>query len=115
MMSLKILGVITNEKVDKVKVADKYINDLSNRLFDANIQHLIIDDSEDGIGIMLIEDAPSLLIHNASDKQWVYLVKYLDKDKDESILEQTYVIDENNKETDILEFLKIVLKVSEEN
>ena len=108
-MSLKILGVITDEKIDKVKVLDKYVNDLSNILFDANIQHLIIEDSIYGIGIMLIEDAPSLLIHNESDKQWVYLSKYMN-DKNKPILEQTYVI----KESNILEFLKIVLKVSEE-
>lgn len=114
-MSLKILGVITNEKIDKVKILDKHINDLSNRLFDADIQHLIIEDSTDGIGIMLIEDAPSLLIHNELEGQWEYLAKYIDENEEEPILIQTYVMDENNKEADVLKFLKIVLKVSEEN
>lgn len=110
-MSLKILGVITDEKIDKIKV-NKYINDLSNKLFDANIQHLIIEDSVDGIGIMLIDDAPSLLVHNDVESQWEYLAKYIDDNEEEPILNQTYVIEDNNKETDILEFIKIVLKVS---
>lgn len=106
-MSLKILGVITDKKIDKIKV-NKYINDLSNKLFDSNIQHLIIEDSVDGVGIMLMDDAPSLLIHNDKENKWKYLSKYVDDSKENPTLIQTYIIDDN----DILEFLKIVLKVS---
>lgn len=106
-MSLKILGVITDEKIDKIKV-DKHINDLSNKLFDSNIQHLIIEDSINGIGIMLMDDAPSLLIYNEEDSKWQYLSKYVDETKEEPTLIQTYVIDSD----DILNFINLVLRVS---
>lgn len=113
-MSLKILGVITPDKVYRIKV-DKYIDELSNKLSDENISHLIIDDSVNGIGIMLEQDVPNFLIHNDDKNQWEYLERYMIDDEDDAMINQTFVVEDSNKNIDILGFLKMVLKNRKED
>lgn len=113
-MSIKILGVITEDKVEKVKV-NKHIDELSNRLYDSNIAHLIIEDDEDGIGIMLTKCVPSVLIHNDKDEQWEYSERYMEEGADDSTLIRTYIVEDNNKNIDILNILKLILKSYEDN
>lgn len=112
--NIKILGVITNETTNKIKT-NKYIDELSTRLFNENISHLIVEDSVDGKGIMLIEDAPSLFIHNDKEGQWEYLAKYMNDDNSEPILLETMILEDNNKEADIVNFIKVILYCMKED
>ena len=112
-MSIKILGVITEDKVEKVKVS-KHIDELSNRLYDSNIPHLIIEDDKDGIGIMLTKCVPSVLIHNDKEEQWEYSERYMEDGAENSTLFKTYIVEDNNKNVDILNLLKTILKSYED-
>lgn len=112
-MSIKILGVITEDKVEKVKV-NKHIDELSNRLYDSNIPHLIIEDDKDGIGIMLTKCVPSVLIHNDKEEQWEYSERYMEDGAENSTLFKTYIVEDNNKNVDILNLLKTILKSYED-
>lgn len=113
-MSLKILGVITEEKTERIEVNNKHIKTISNRLEKENIPHLIIDDSTNGIGIILMGDVPSLLIHNDKKKQYEYLIREIEDEKEDIIVLQTCIIKDNNKDVDILDFLKVILKINKE-
>lgn len=107
---IKILGIITKEKVEKVKT-NKYIDSLSNDLFKENIEHLIVEDSECGIGIKMLEDLPSIMIHNDKDEQWEYYARYMENENDdEPTLMETYVLKDSNKNVSIMEFINILLK-----
>lgn len=111
-MSLKILGVITEEKTERIEVSNKHIKIISNRLEKEKIPHLIIDDSTNGIGVILLDDVPSLLIHNDKKKQWEYMFKCMSEEEEvEPTIMETFVIHDNNKNVDILDFLKTLLKV----
>lgn len=109
-MSIKILGVITEEKVEKIKV-NKYIDDLSNKLYNSNIPHLIVEEDGDKIGIMLYDCMPSILTHNEENKEWEFLERSLEDGKEDSTLIRTYTIKDNNKEIEILDFVNIMLNV----
>lgn len=113
-MSIQILGVITKEKVDKVKV-NKHLDELSNKLFEKNIEHLIIDDSKNGVGIMIIQNAPNFIRHNDKKKQWEYLERYIPEGKENAITAQTFIIEDGNKKVNILDFINIILKIYKEN
>lgn len=112
-MSIKILGIITEDKVEKVKV-NKHIDELSNRLYDSNIPHLIIEDDKDGIGIMLTKCVPSVLIYNDKEEQWEYSERYMEDGAENSTLFKTYIVEDNNKNVDILNLLKTILKSYED-
>ena len=113
-MSIKILGVITEEKVEKVKVK-KYIDELSNRLYASNIPHLIIEDDNDGVCIMPTQCAPSVLLYNGEKKQWEYLERYMEEGKENSTLSTVYIVEDSNKKTDILELVKMMIKEYDAN
>ena len=112
-MSIKILGIITEEKVEKVKV-DKHIDELSDRLYDSNISHLIVEDDEDEIGIMLTKCVPSVLIYNDKEEQWEYSERYMEEGAEKSTLFKKYIVDGKNKNIDILNLLKTILKSCED-
>jgi hypothetical protein len=113
-MSLEILGVITEEKTERIDVSNKHIKSISNRLEKEKIPHLIIDDSTNGIGVILLDDVPSLLIHNDKKRQWEYLIREMEDEKEDIIVLQTCIIKDNNKDVDILDFLKVILKINKE-
>ena len=108
-MGLKILGVITEDKVEKVKV-DKHIDELSNRLYDSNISHLIVEDDKDGVCIMPTQCAPSVLIYDGENKQWKYLERYMEDGKENSTLSNVYVVEDSNKKIHILDLVKMIIK-----
>ena len=112
--TIKIIGVMQNGRVDKIKT-NKYVDKLSNDLSDNNVEHLIVEDSIDGVGIMLIKDAPSLLIHNDKKQRWEYLSKYMEEEKEEPTLAETYVVEDCNKNIDIVDFIKTIIKCSKED
>lgn len=113
-MGLKILGVITEDKVEKVKV-NKHIDELSNRLYNSNIPHLIIEDDIDGVCIMPTQCAPSVLIYNEKERQWKYLERYMEDGQENSTLSNVYVIEDSNKKMDILDLVKMIIKEYDEN
>lgn len=113
-MGLKILGVITEDKVEKVKV-DKHIDELSNRLYNSNIPHLIIEDDKDGICIMPTQCAPSVLIYNEKEKQWKYLERYMEDGQENSTLSNIYVVEDSNKKMNILDLVKMIIKEYQAN
>jgi hypothetical protein len=108
-MSIKILGVITEDKVEKVKV-NKHIDELSNRLYDSSIPHLIIEDDKDGVCIMPTQCAPSVLVYDDENKQWKYLERYMEEGSENSTLSTVYIVEASNKKTDILELVKMMIK-----
>ena len=109
-MLIKILGIITEDKVEKVKV-EKHIDELSNRLYESNIPHLIIEDDSDGICIMPTQCAPSILKYNTIDKQWEYIERYMEDGAENSTILTNYVVKDSNKKFNILDFVKMVLKL----
>ena len=113
-MAIKILGVITEEKVEKVKV-NKHIDELSNQLYASNIPHLIIEDDKDGVCIMPTQCAPSVLIYNEDKKQWEYLERYMEDGQEDSTLSTVYIVEDSNKKMDILELVKMIIKEYEAN
>ena len=113
-MSIKILGVITEEKVEKFKV-NKHIDELSNKLYASNIPHLIIEDDKDGVCIMPTQCAPSVLIYNDDKKQWEYLERYMEDGQEDSTLSTVYIVEDSNKKMDILELVKMIIKEYEAN
>ena len=113
-MGLKILGVITEDKVEKVKV-DKHIDELSNRLYNSNIPHLIIEDDKDGVCIMPTQCAPSVLIYNEKEKQWKYLERYMEDGQENSTLSNIYVVEDSNKKMNILDLVKMIIKEYQAN
>ena len=113
-MSIKILGVITEDKVETVKV-DKHIDELSNRLYDSNISHLIVGDDKDGVCIMPTQCAPSVLIYDDEKKQWKYLERYMEDGQENSTLSNIYIIEDSNKKIDILDLVKMIIKEYQAN
>ena len=113
-MSLKILGVITKEKNERIEINNKHIEIISTRLLEENIYHLIIEDSNNGIGVILLDDVPSLLIHNDKKRQYEYLIREMEDGKEDVTVLQTCVIKDSNKEVDVLDFLKVILKINKE-
>lgn len=108
-MAIRILGVITEDKVEKVKV-NNHIDELSNRLYASNIPLLIIEDDNDGVCIMPTQCAPSVLIYNDKEKQWEYLERYMEEGKENSTLSTIYIVEDSNKKMDILELVKMMIK-----
>ena len=113
-MAIKILGVINEEKVEKVKV-NKHIDELSNRLYNSNIPHLIIEDDKDGVCIMPTQCAPSVLVYNDEKKQWKYLERYMEEGNENSTLSTVYIVEDSNKKMDILDLVKMIIKEYNEN
>ena len=113
-MGIKILGIITEDKVEKVKV-DKHIDELSNRLYNSNIPHLIIEDDKDGICIMPTQCAPSVLIYNEKERQWKYLERYMEDGQENSTLSNIYVVEDSNKKMNILDLVKMIIKEYQAN
>ena len=113
-MAIKILGVITEDKVEKVKV-NKHVDELSNRLYNSNIPHLIIEDDKDGVCIMPTQCAPSVLVYNDKKKQWKYLEKYMEEGNENSTLSTVYIVEDSNKKINILDLVKMIIKESNEN
>lgn len=113
-MAIKILGVITEDKVEKVKV-NKHVDELSNKLYASNIPHLIIEDDKDGVCIMPTQCAPSVLVYNDEKKQWKYLEKYMEEGNENSTLSTVYVVEDSNKKINILDLVKMIIKEYNEN
>lgn len=110
LIGIKILGIITEDKVEKVKV-DKHIDELSNRLYASNIPHLIIEDDKDEICIMPTQCAPSVLIYNEKKKQWEYLERYMEDGQENSTLSNVYIVEDSNKNVDILNVIHSFIKI----
>lgn len=108
-MSIKILGIITEDKVEKVKV-NNHIDELSNRLYASNIPHLIIENEHGDIYIMPSQCAPSVLIYNVEKKRWEFLERYMEEGKENSTLLNKYIVEDANKKIDILELVKMIIK-----
>lgn len=113
-MGLKILGVITEYNVRKVKV-EKHIDELSNRLYNSNIPHLIIENDEGEVCIMPTQCAPSILIYNEKEKQWKYLERYMEDGQENSTLSNIYVVEDSNKKMDILDLVRMIIKEYQTN
>lgn len=109
-MSLEILGIYKNNKIERSNIDNKHILNLSNQLFCKEIEHIIINDTDNKICIMILKDMPSLLMYNESDNQWEYLARYTENDDSEPIIADIFIIKNDNNLHEILNFIDTILK-----
>lgn len=109
---LTVLRVIKGTQRDKYSIADKYIEELSDRLMDINIEHIVVDDEKYGIAIMPIEDAPSYVVRDKKKMEWKYLEKrFTSKNDVNSVVKNTYIVEDSNINVDILDVINSIVKI----
>ena len=109
---LTVLRVVQGKRKDKNLIEDKYIEELSNRLIEIGIEHVVVNDEKYGIAIMPIDDAPSYVVRDNKKNEWKYLEKrFKDKNDDNGVVKNTYIVEDSNKNIDILNIIHSFVKI----
>lgn len=109
---VKLLGtyLLGRYKIEKDELQfEEEICALSKKLRQNEINHIIVKDNDMGVGIMLKDDAPSILVYDKIKKEWDYFSQYLENDDDDPKIYAQYIIPNN---LDIMKFIDVILKTS---